>query len=274
MNLFRKYAIPYSIYAIILIIVPILFIFIFSFTTASDLRLNNISFTLDNFFKAFDKLYLKIIFRSFSLALQTTFLTFIIGYVCAYLISRIKGKLQHIVLVLFIVPMWLNALLRTYSWKSILSYNGILNQILEFVGFEKIDLLNTQAAVLIGMVYNFLPFMIFPIYVSLTKIDISLINAAKDLGCNKFQVFRKVIFPLSIPGVITGVIFVLLPSATSFIIPMYLGGGKQDMIGNVIEKQFTSAANWNFGSMLSLFVLVLMLVTSSLLHKVGERYEK
>ncbi len=274
MKLFKKYSIPYIIYAFIFIVIPILFIVFYSFTTTKSLEFSNVEISFDNFKNAFDTIYLKIIYRSVVLAVKTTIITFVIGYACAYFISNLKSHFQTIILVLFITPMWLNALLRTYAWKSILNYNGILNQILEFIGLNKIDILNTETAVLIGMVYNFLPFMIFPIYVSLHKIDKNLINAAKDLGCTKFQVFKKVIFPLSIPGVITGIIFVLLPSATSFIIPMYLGGGKVDTIGNIIEKQFTLIGNWNFGSMLSLIVLTLMLITTFSLNKVGEKYEK
>ncbi len=272
MNLFRKYALPFTIYAVILIVIPIIFVIIYSFTVGNTFDLSTL--TLDNFNKAFDPLYLNIIKRSIVLAFKTTVICLVIGYACAYFISRINGKSQKIVLVLFIVPMWLNVLLRTYAWKSILNYNGILNQGLELLSIEPVDILNTDLAVMLGMVYNFLPFMIFPIYVSITNIDDDLINAAKDLGCKKFEVFRRVIFPLSIPGVITGIIFVFMPSATSFIIPMYLGGGKVDMIGNIIERQFTTIGDWNFGSTLALLVLFLMLFTTVVLRKVGSKYER
>lgn len=272
MEKFRKYASVYFIYSVLLIIVPILFIVIYSFTQSKTFDFSSI--TLNNFRKAFDPLYLNVIYRSLKLAVTTTFITLIIGYVCAYFITKVNKKFQAIVLVLFIVPMWMNALLRTYAWKSILSYNGIFNQILGVFHIEPLNLLNTDFAVLLGMVYNFLPFMIFPIYTSLISIDSDLINAAKDLGSNASQVFRKVIFPLSVPGIITGIIFVFMPSATSFIIPMYLGGGKTDMIGNIIERQFTIIGDWNFGSALSLFILFIMLVSTSLLRKVGDKYEK
>lgn len=271
MNRFRKYATPYILFSIILILVPIIFIVIFSFTNSRDLAGG--TFTLDNFKKVSDPLYLTIIWRSIKLAFTTTILTLIIGYTCAYFITKIDYRFQHIVLVLFIVPMWMNALLRTYAWKNILSYNGMLNQILGFLNIEPLDLLNTEFAVNLGMVYNFLPFMIFPIYNAISNIDSDLINVAKDLGSSKFQVFKRVIIPLSVPGVITGIIFVFMPSATSFIIPMYLGGGKVDTIGNVIEKQFTVVNNWNFGSALSLFILFIMLFSTSIFRKVGDKYE-
>ncbi len=272
MNMFRKYAIPFCIYAILLIVIPIVFIIIYSFTMGRSLDLS--TFTINNLTKSTDPLYLEIVLRSISLSLQTTVITLGIGYLVAFFITKIKGKMQNIILVLFIVPMWLNVLLRTYAWKSILSYNGILNQFLDIFSIEPLELLNTEVAVMIGMVYNFLPFMIFPIYTSLITIDEGLINAAKDLGCNSKQVFRRVTLPLSIPGVITGIIFVFMPSATTFIIPLYLGGGKVDTIGNVIERQYTVVGNWNFGSMLSLMVLFLMLVTTYLLRRVGSKYEK
>lgn len=272
MEKFKKYVTLYVIYSILLIIVPILFIVIFSFTVGKGLDFT--TFTLDNFAKVFEPLYLTIIARSIKFAAITTVVTLFFGYICAYFISKINSKFQNIVLVLFIVPMWMNALLRTYAWKSILSYNGLLNQVITKVGFEPLDLLNTDTAVILGMVYNFLPFMIFPIYTALINIDSDLINAAKDLGSNNVQIFKRVVFPLSIPGIITGIIFVFMPSATSFIIPMYLGGGKVDMIGNIIERQFGMVGDWNFGSSLSLFILFVMLVSTSLLRKVGDKYEK
>lgn len=270
--MFKKYASLYILYSVLLIIVPLIFIVLFSFTTGKELNFSVL--TLDSFKKVFEPLYLTIITRSIKLALITTIITFILGYICAYFITKIDSKLQHIVLVLFIVPMWMNVLLRTYAWKSILSYNGLFNQLLAKFSVEPLDLLNTDFAVILGMVYNFLPFMIFPIYTALVSIDNDLINAAKDLGSNKYQIFKRVIFPLSVPGIITGVIFVFMPSATSFIIPMYLGGGKVDMIGNIIERQFTVVGDWNFGSALSLFIMFIMLVSTSLFRKIGDKYEK
>ncbi len=271
MRMFKKYASIYILFSIVLIIIPILFIILFSFTEGKTFDLSVI--TLDNFKKVFDPLYLTIIKRSFTLALNTTIITLVIGYICAYFITKVNRKYQHIVLVLFIVPMWMNALLRTYAWKSILSYNGTLNQVITKFGFEALDMLNTEFAVTMGMVYNFLPFMIFPIYTALVSIDLDLINAARDLGCNKFQIFKRVVLPLSMPGVITGIIFVFMPSATSFIIPMYLGGGKVDMVGNIIERQFNIVGDWNFGSALSLVILFIMLASTSVLRKVGDKYE-
>ncbi|MFV0499771.1 MAG: ABC transporter permease [Bacilli bacterium] len=272
MIMFKKYSLVYILYSIILIVIPLVFIIIFALTSNRTIDFSN--FSLEYVAKVFEPMYLTIILRSVKIALVTTLITLVLGYICAYFITKVNVKYQHIVLVLFIVPMWMNALLRTYAWKSILNYNGILNQLINSFGFESLDMLNTNYAVILGMIYNFLPFMIFPIYTALVSIDKGLINAAKDLGCNGLEVFKRVILPLSIPGIISGIIFVFIPAVTSFIIPLYLGGGKVDMIGNIIERQFITVGDWNFGSALSLFIMSIMIISTMLLRRVGDKYEK
>ncbi len=273
MKQFKKYNIVFSIYSFAFILAPIILLVVFSFTTITRMNTSDVSFTLDHLKTSLEPLYLKVIYMSLKLAFITTTLCLVIGYLCAYFITKIKAKYQTTVLIILILPMWMNMLLRTYAWKSILISNGILNQVLEVLGFDKIEILNTQSAVILGMVYNFLPFMIFPIYNSLNKMDKSLIEAAKDLGSTSFTVLRKVVFPLSLPGVISGVILVFMPSATSFVIPTYLGGGNQDLIGNIIERQFTVVGNWNLGSALSFIILTLMILTTLLLYKGEKKYE-
>lgn len=273
MKQFKKYSITFWIYCLAFILAPIVLLTLYSFTTISNGNLTDFTFTLEHIQKVFEPLYLKIIYLSFRLAFITTVLCLVIGYITAYLITKINRKYQIYALILIVLPMWMNMLLRTYAWRSILIRDGLMNQFLEFLGFDKLEILNTEYAVLLGMVYNFLPFMIFPIYNSLNKMDKNLIDAAKDLGSSTFVIFRKVIFPLSMPGVISGIILVFMPSATSFVIPAYLGGGKVDLIGSIIERQFLTAYNWNFGSALSFVVLTIMIVMTLLLYKGEKKYE-
>ena len=185
------------------------------------------------------------------LAFQSTVLCLILGYPVAYFISKMKSNRRNILIMLFIVPMWMNFLLRTYAWLPILGKNGVINNFLSAIGLNTINILYTDAAVLLGMVYNFLPFMILPIYTVLIKMDNSLIDAAADLGANKRQIFTKVIFPLSMPGVITGITMVFMPAVSTFVISRLLGGGQYMLLGNLIETQFTTMGDWNFGSALS-----------------------
>jgi spermidine/putrescine transport system permease protein len=186
------------------------------------------------------------------------------GYPIAYFITKQSERSQMLLILLITMPMWVNMLIRTYSWISLLSTNGIINNILVMLGFNRIEMLYTDFAVILGMVYNYLPFMIISIHTQLAKMDQSLIQASYDLGANWKQTFSKVIFPLSIPGVMTGITLVFLPAVSSFVIPKLLGGGSYMLIGNLIENQFGSAGNWNFGSAISLIMTVIIIVTMAI----------
>ena len=222
-----RLATPYAIWSVLFIVIPLILIVFFSFTKQVDGRY---MFTLDNFDKFFNVMYFKVVRRSLVLAFISTVLCLIVGYPTAYIISKAKPSRRATLLLLCILPMWMNFLLRTYAWSAILGKNGFINTLLGMVGLGPINILYTDAAVLLGMVYNFLPFMILPIHTILSKMDQDLINAAKDLGANNFQVFTKVIFPLSLPGVISGITMVFMPAVSTFVISKLLGGGQLSLI--------------------------------------------
>lgn len=258
----RKLAYPYIVWMIIFTIVPLLLILHYSFTVTNN---NVTTFTLSNYKRLFDPLYINIIKNSIKLAVQCTIICFFMGYPVAYILSKKEFSNKSTLLFLFIVPMWMNFLLRTYAWLTILSNNGVLNSILVFLGFPRQQLLFTDGAVLMGLVYNFLPFMILPIYTSLQKIDRSLIEGAQDLGANSFHVFKKIIFPLSIPGVVSGITMVFMPAVSTFIISNLLGGEQYMLIGNLIEQQFLRVGNWHFGSALAVVLMILIVISTLLL---------
>ena len=238
-----KISSPYIIWSGLFIIIPLFLIIFFAFTRSDN---GTYTFTLQNFEELMQPMYFRIFYRSLKLALISTILCLLIGYPAAYIIAKSKASRQSVLLMLVIIPMWMNFLLRTYAWSAILGRNGVLNTILTSIGLPAMNILYTDTAVMLGMVYNFLPFMIIPIYTILTKMDQDLINAAKDLGANSAQVFTKVIFPLSMPGVITGIIMVFMPALTTFLITRLLGGGKVMLIGNIIEEQFTRTGDMGF----------------------------
>lgn len=263
-----RLAYPYALWSVIFIVVPLLLIVYYSFTRKTDD--GGILFTLENYRQAFDPLFLKVFTRSFVLAGIATFLCVIIGYPVAYIISKAKINRRDSLILLFILPMWMNFLLRTYAWIAILGKNGLLNSILGFFGLTSNSILYTSAAVLLGMIYNFLPYMVLPIYTSLQKLDEDLVNAARDLGANTVTVFRKVIFPLSIPGVMSGVTMVFMPCVTTFAISRLLGGGKTMLVGDLIEQQFTTVGDWNLGSSISMVMMVIILISMAFMNKVDK----
>ncbi|MFR2518928.1 ABC transporter permease [Peptostreptococcus stomatis] len=263
-----RLAYPYALWSLIFIVVPLLLIVYYSFTRKTDD--GGILFTLENYRQAFDPLFLKVFTRSFVLAGIATFLCVIIGYPVAYIISKAKISRRDSLILLFILPMWMNFLLRTYAWIAILGKNGLLNSLLGFFGLTPNSILYTSAAVLLGMIYNFLPYMVLPIYTSLQKLDEDLVNAARDLGANTVTVFRKVIFPLSIPGVMSGVTMVFMPCVTTFAISRLLGGGKTMLVGDLIEQQFTTVGDWNLGSSISMVMMVIILISMAFMNKVDK----
>lgn len=248
---------PYILWMSLFIVVPMLLIVLYAFTEHGN-ALMAFRFTLDNFFRFFDPVFIKVLIKSLEVAIITTILCIIIGYPIAYIISNTTERTQTLLILLITLPMWINMLVRTYAWISILSDGGILNSIFEFFGFAPIKMMYTDFAVMLGMVYNFLPFMIISIYTVLAKLDRALIHASHDLGANPIQTFLRIVLPLSMPGVISGITLVFLPAVSTFVIPKFLGGGQYMLIGNLIENQFITVGEWNFGSAISLIMAVIM----------------
>ncbi|MCR3761288.1 ABC transporter permease [Clostridium felsineum] len=256
---------PYILWSIIFIVIPIFLIVYFSLISSDQ------SFTINNYKKLFNSTYMLVFFNSIKLALISTIICFFLGYPIAYIISKASTKIRNILMLFLIIPMWMNFLLRTYAWMSILGKNGILSTIISFLGFKPLDILYTDAAVILGMVYNFLPFMIIPIYTVLIKIDKDVLKAASDLGANRFVIFKRIIFPLSIPGVMSGVTMVFMPAVSTFVISKLLGGGQFMLIGNLIESQFTTVGDWYFGSAISILMMIIILISMTVLSKFDKK---
>ena len=252
-------AYPYVVWAFVLIVIPMLMIAMYAFTERGN-SVITFRLTLDNFKVFFsDAVFINIMKRSFYIALVTTVICILLGYPAAYIAANLGSEKNRMMMVILItIPTWINMLVRTYAWLGILQDNGLINSALRALGLPAIKIIQTDFAVIFGMVYNFIPFMILQIYTSLTKMDKSYIEAAQDLGANRLQSFIKITLPLSLPGIISGITLVFLPAVSSFFIPKLLGGGKYVLIGNVIENQFLTAGNWNFGSALSLIMAVII----------------
>jgi len=266
----RKFSLPYLLWMMVFILIPLLLVIYFAFTTGNSRDYRTFTLSLENFKRFLDPIYLGVLRRSLSLSVISTLICFVLGYPIAYIIAnKKKAKTRNNMILLFVIPMWMNFLLRTYAWLTILGKNGIINTFLNFLGFQSLDLLYNDGAVVLGMVYNFLPFMVLPIYSVLVKMDKKLIEAAEDLGANKPTVFTKVIFPLSIPGVMTGLTMVFTPAVSTFIISNLLGGNKTTLIGNVIEQQFIYTGDWHFGSAMSMVLMVIILVVMAISNKSG-----
>jgi spermidine/putrescine transport system permease protein len=257
-NRFNRYAWPYTLWAVIVIVLPLVVIFTFSFQKDG-------CFSLEGYSLFFTPLYLKVLLKSLELALKATLICLVLAYPIALLISREDKKQKNTLTLLLMLPMWINFLLKTYAWKPILGNTGLVNTLLQWIGLEKIQFLYTEGAVLLGMVYNFIPFMILPILSVLDKMDYRLIEAARDLGADNRRVFFKIVLPLSLPGIISGISLVFMPSVSTFLIPVILGGGQDMLIGNLIERQFLKVGNWNFGSSISVVLMLVILSTMIIL---------
>lgn len=244
-----------------MIVIPMFLIVMYAFTKQGN-DVATLQFTFDNFIKFFtDQDFLSTLWISLRITFMTTILCILIGYPIAYAIATSTPKRRNLYILLITLPMWINMLVRTYAWIGILSDNGLVNSVLGMLGMEPQKLLYTDFAVILGMVYNFVPFMILQIESSLAKMDKSLLDAANDLGANKFQRFCRVTLPLSLPGVISGITLVFLPAVSSFVIPKLLGGGGYMLIGNVIENQFITVGEWNFGSAISMIMAVIIMIS-------------
>lgn len=272
MKHYTKLIRPYLIWSLLIVLVPLFLIVLYSITTGGN-ELVNIQFTLDNFKKIGEPIYLDVLKKSFTLGLLSVLICLILGYILAYFITRFKDSTQDLLILLVTIPMWINTLLRTYAWISILSDNGLVNKFLGIFGLTPRTFMYTDFAVLIGLISDILPFMVIPIHTSIRKIDQSLIEASHDLGANAFQTFTHVILKMSIPGVINGVMMTFLLSISTFVIPKLLGGGQYMLIGNLIENQFISVGNWNFGSATSIILTLIILIGLTIMKKF-DREEK
>ena len=258
---------PYVLWSFLLIVLPLALILLYYITTG-DNSLITIHFTLDIFRKISDPIYLNVFIKSLQMGLITTGVCLVLAYPMAYIISKFDESSQNILILLVTIPMWINTLLRTYAWISLLSDNGIINSLFKLLGLNQQTMMYTNFSVVMGLVCDLLPFMVIPIHTSLAKMDHSLVEAASDLGANRFQTFTKVILKLSLPGVINGVSMVFLLSISSFVIPQLLGGHQFVLIGNLIENQFISVGDWNFGSSISVILAVIILVMMGFMKKI------
>ena len=271
MKKFSQLAIPYIVWMVLMLVLPMALIAMYSITQHGN-SIISFSLTLDHYKKFFtDSDFLLVLGRSLMIAFKTTIICLLIGYPAAYFIARSSEKIQSLLIMAITIPTWINMLVRTYAWIGLLSEGGIIQQILKLLGLGEVELLYTEGAVLLGMVYNFIPFMILQINSALCKMDPSLLEAAADLGASKAEAFKKVTFPLSLPGVINGITLVFLPAVSSFFIPKLLGGGQYFLIGNLIENQFITAGEWNFGSAISMIMAVIMMLMMMLVKKVEVR---
>ena len=266
-------SVPYVVWMALFVVVPLILIVIYAFTTTEG------SFSFENISAMKD--YIKVFGRSLWLAFIATIVSLILGYPFAYMLSKEGPGMQRISMMLIMLPMWINFILRTYSWMSILENTGLINQflgkigVLSALGVDYIPLINTDGAVVLGMVYNYLPFMIMPIYSVIVKIDRSVIEASQDLGANSARVFTKVIFPLSLPGVLSGITMVFVPAISTFAISKLLGGSNEMLLGDLIEMQFLGGAyNPHLGSAISLVMMIIVMICMYLMNRFGEGEEQ
>lgn len=253
---------PPAIWLTVFFILPLIIILIYSFASRGPFGGVEFVFNPDNYIRVIDPMYAGILWRSVYISIISTVACLLIGYPLAFYISRQKNRYRNILLALLIIPFWTNFLVRTYSWMFILRTEGLLNNTLLWMGVisEPLQILFTDTAVIIGLVYTYLPFMVLPVYVSLEKMDMNLLMAARDLGASSYQTFRKVILPLTRPGVISGSILVFVPCIGAYITPDILGGSRSMMVGNLIQMQFLSARDWPFGSALSFALMAIVLL--------------
>lgn len=267
MKHFRHLVKPYLVWSVMIIAIPLFLIGLYAFTEEGNSVLT-LTFTFDNFRKFAEATYLNVIIKSFILGIEATVICLLLGYPLAYIISKQSEDLQSLLIMLVTIPSWINMLLRTYAWMNLLSDNGIINNLLGLLGINPITMMYTDFSVMLGLVCNLMPFMIIPIHTSLNKMDKSYIEAAYDLGADPIQTFWNVTWKLSLPGVLNGIMMVFLPAISSFVIPKLLGGGQYMLIGNLIESQFISVGDWNFGSAISMILAAVILIFMRLIKRV------
>ncbi len=263
----KMLSLPYLFWCAAFIIIPLCMVVYYGLTDKTG------AFTLANIAAIATAEHSKALWFSLLLSLAGTIICLLLAYPLAMILSGMKVSQHSFIVLIFILPMWMNFLLRTMAWETLLEKNGIINTVLRFLHLPSLNIINTPSAIILGMVYNFLPFMVLPIYNALTKIDPNVVNAAKDLGAGSIQTFLRIIFPLSLPGVISGITMVFVPALTTFVISTLLGGSKILLIGNVIEQEFTQTGNWHLGSGLSIVLMIFILlnmVLSAIFDKEGE----
>ncbi|MBQ5957352.1 MAG: ABC transporter permease [Clostridia bacterium] len=262
----RKYiAAPYLVWMVIFTVIPLLLILFYAFITRAE---SGALILTDKYIKsALSGSSMSVLLLSMEYALITTVLCLLLAYPAALFLWQLKSRIGSIVNLLFMLPMWMNFLLRTYAWRAILDSNGPLNKLLQTLGLGSHRMLYTEGAVLFGLVYNFLPFMLLPIYTSFTKIDNSLVQAAEDLGANRWQTLLRVVFPLTKPGIITGITMVFMPAVSTFVISRLLGGSQTMMFGDLLENNFMLLKDWNTGSALAIVMMIMMLLSMALVRK-------
>jgi spermidine/putrescine transport system permease protein len=261
----RFAAVPHMTWTVLFIIAPLLFVVYFAFTDTYG------NFTFDNISMLSG--YAHIFLLSVCFALIATFIYLLIGYPLAYIISQLPARKQKLLIVFLMLPMWISLLIRTYSLMAILDNGGLLNSLLSAIGLDKVKIVGTSGAVILGMVYDFLPYMVLPIYTSISKLDKRYYEAAADLGCNSLSTLFRVTLPLSIPGVISGITMVFVPSISTFYISQKLGGGSFDLIGDTIERQFKNVSTYNIGAAISLVMMVLILISVAVMNKFSDEDE-
>lgn len=257
-------AYPHIVWSVLFIIAPLVFVMYYAFTDKKG------NFTLENISSLAQPSYLEVFLRSLCFAFLATVICLIIAYPVAYFISKASPKAQKILIMLVTLPQWLNFLIRTYSWMALLEDTGIINTILESLNMQPIHMINTPFAVILGMVYNFLPYMIIPLHSVMSKLDNRLLIAASDLGCNQFQVMTRIVLPLSKSGIISGITMVFVPSISTFYISQKLGGGNFDLIGDTIERQFQTAYNYNLGAAMSFVLMILIVISMAVMNKYSD----
>lgn len=268
-NNMRKWlAAPYTVWAAGFIIIPLFVILYYAFTTEDATGL-----TLANFSYVLTKENLKALGLSLWLSLVSTVICLLLAYPLAMILTSRNVSQTSFIVLIFILPMWMNSLLRTLAWQTLLEKNGVINSILSFLHLPALNLINTSGAIVLGMVYNFLPFMVLPLYNILLKIDKDVINAARDLGANSVQTFFRILLPLSMPGIVSGITMVFIPALTTFVISDLLGGSKILLIGNVIEQEFKQTNNWNAGSALSMILMVFIVLSMFVMNKYDKEGE-
>jgi len=258
---------PFVFWSALFILVPLGMVFYYGLTDKSG------AFTLENVLAISSPEHIKALWEAVKLSVLSTVICLLLAYPLAMILCTLGNGKTSLMVLIFILPMWMNFLLRTFAWLTLLEKTGVINSILKFLHLPTLDIINTPAAIVLGMVYNFLPFMVLPIYNVLVKIDKNVINAARDLGANSLQTFTKITLPLSIPGIISGITMVFVPALTTFVISTILGGSKILLIGNVIEQEFTQTGNWNLGSGLSIVLMLFIIfnmVISAVTDKDGE----
>ncbi len=249
--------IPLYVWSAVFIVFPLVIVFYYAFTRDAS---SGLALSFESFARLGDPMFLGVILRSFKIAIISTAVCILCGYPAAYILARSQSRAKFLIIILMLLPMWMNFLLRTYSWLTLLEKSGLINMFLSLFGVEPIIFLGTEGAVVLGTVYNYLPFMIMPIYITLLKLDQSHLDAAADLGANPFKVFMKVTLPFSVPGILSGVSMVFVPSVTTFVISQIMGSGNVTLIGDIIEKQYRVVNDWHFGSALSVVIMIIVLV--------------